>query len=325
LTLVPLQNARYTLPRRLEKPGRRLPMKSFATMAGWVACAGGLVLGPSLLAPAARGTAPPEERRDPASEVRAIFEKKCTQCHGAHLPKPKGKFGYVLDLKRLAGNPKLVVPFKPEESQLWELVSDGDMPPKKARAGPLTQKEKETIRAWIAAGARPPSRSTPSINPVNDDSRPQSLDLPFSKRLLGWIGKFHILVVHFPIALLLAAVAGEIWSMWKRRKDPWEAVRFCVLLGAAGAVVAAGLGWLHADVGGFGTGSRQILILALHRWVGTTTAVWAVALAVVSEVDARRGVRSKPFRIMLFIGALLVGAAGHLGGILVHGEDYYEF
>src|SRR5262249_37890097 len=49
------------------------------------------------------------------SEVRGIFSAKCSQCHGPNLVKPKGKFGYVQDLERMAANPKILVPFKPAE------------------------------------------------------------------------------------------------------------------------------------------------------------------------------------------------------------------
>ena len=70
-----------------------------------------------------------------ASAVRDIFSAKCTECHGDDLPRPKGRFGYVLDLERLAGNVHLVVPFRPDESELWKLVRDEQMPPAHAKAG----------------------------------------------------------------------------------------------------------------------------------------------------------------------------------------------
>jgi hypothetical protein len=63
------------------------------------------------------------ERANLASAVRNIFSAKCVECHGSDLPKPKGRFGYVLDLERLAGNAHLVVPFKPGESKLWQFVN----------------------------------------------------------------------------------------------------------------------------------------------------------------------------------------------------------
>jgi hypothetical protein len=100
-------------------------------------------------------------------------------------------------------------------------------------------------------------------------------------------------------------------------------VQFCVLGGAVGAVAAAVLGWLHADWGGYGAEAPRTL--ALHRWVGTAAAVWAAGLAVLAEVDSRRGVRSRRVRLLLFAGALLVGVAGHLGGILTHGEDFFNW
>src|SRR6516165_5425093 len=80
-----------------------------------------------------------------AEKVQKVFRAKCNQCHGSHLAKPKGKFGYILDLGRVASNPKIVVPGKPGESTLWELVSGDEMPPEDAKAGPLTAEEKDLI------------------------------------------------------------------------------------------------------------------------------------------------------------------------------------
>src|SRR5262249_14287899 len=86
----------------------------------------GAVASPAALAgtPAASG-----DERDWAVEVRAVFACKCAACHGSDLPKPKGRFGYVLDLRKVAKNPEMVIPFKPEESELWQLVRSNEMPP----------------------------------------------------------------------------------------------------------------------------------------------------------------------------------------------------
>jgi hypothetical protein len=179
------------------------------------------------------------------------------------VPKPKGNFGYVLDLRRLAADPKNVVPSKPEESVLWQLVRDGMMPAEGARAGPLTKDQKETIRAWIEAGA--PSTPIESSDPSPASAAADSPSAPAAKRqFLDWLGNFHVVVIHFPIALLLAAAAGESWFAGRRVRQPSPAVRFCVLLGAGGAIVAAVLGWLHA-ASGYGAGSPSIL--ACHRWL----------------------------------------------------------
>jgi hypothetical protein len=130
-----------------------------------------------------------------------------------------------------------------------------------------------------------------------------------------------VLVVHFPIALFLEAVLAELLSMWRKERTPSSVVQFCVLLGAAGAVSAAGLGWLHAAFSA--AGPRQILFI--HRWLGTLAAAWSVGIVVLSERDARSQRRSKKFRILLFLGAGLIGSAAHFGGMLVFGLNYFKW
>jgi uncharacterized membrane protein/mono/diheme cytochrome c family protein len=262
------------------------------------------------------------EQRDLAAEVKAVFQAKCVQCHGPQVRKPKGKFGYILDLKKLAADPDKVVPGKPEESQLWQLVHDDEMPPEEAKNGPLTAEQKEIIRAWIEAGAPSTSSVSPAA-PTPTAPSAESVPTPSAeKRFLRWLGKFHVMVVHFPIALLLAAAAGEVWSLWRRNGQPAPAVRFCVLLGAISAVVSAVLGWLHA-ASGYGLDSP--VILAWHRNFGTATAIASVILAVLSEIESRRGMRSWWFRLLLLLVALLVAVAGYFGGRLAYGDDFFNW
>lgn len=150
--------------------------------------------------------AAPPEQRNLAAEVKAVFQAKCAECHGPQVRKPKGKFGYVLDLKKLAADPDKVVPGKPEDSQLWQLVQDEEMPPEEAKAGPLAKEQKQIIHDWIAAGA-PSTSSEPPAAPTPTTPSTESVPTPSAeKRLLRWLGKFHVIVVHFPIALLLAKV-----------------------------------------------------------------------------------------------------------------------
>lgn len=276
---------------------------------------------------ASDGPPAPAGSGDRASQVRAVFAVKCVQCHGPDVAKPKGKFGYVLDLKRVAGNPKIVVPFQPDESKLWTLVHDDEMPPEDAKAGPLTEAEKEIIHGWIAAGAPasapPPVAAASPSTPPPAEATTEPPRVSTAKRTLRWLGKLHILVIHFPIAFIMGAAIGELLCAWKRVQLPSPAVRFCVLLGAGGAVCAVALGWLHADMGGYGAISGQLLLV--HRWIGTSVGLCAVGMVLLSERDTRRQTRSQGFRILLLIGTLLVMAAGHFGGLMVHGEDFFNW
>jgi hypothetical protein len=60
-------------------------------------------------------------------------------------------------------------------------------------------------------------------------------------------------------------------------------------------------------------------VLRLHRCLGTIASVWVAVLALLSEVEARREQRSQLFRLILWIGALLIELTGHFGGILAQG------
>jgi mono/diheme cytochrome c family protein len=270
---------------------------------------------------ASAGAPAPEVKPDLAGDVRAVFAAKCARCHGPELSRPRSGFGHILDLRRLAADSEKIVPFKPAESGIWQQVQDGEMPPPNSPTGPLTAHEKEAIRAWIAAGA-PAESSAPGKEmislPPQEANEPPSL--PILWRFLVWLGKFHLLVLHFPIALLVAAMVGESWSVWTGNRTPSPAVRFCLGLAAASAVPALALGWLFALDGHGSSG-----LLVLHRWLGTLAGVWAVALAGFAEADARRGVRSRSTRGLLFSGVLLVSIAAHFGGLMVHGKDFYNW
>lgn len=267
------------------------------------------------------------------SRVRSIFLAKCSECHGRGLSRPRAAL-YLHELGQLAANPEWVVPHEPEKSYLWTLIRNDDMPAKGAKAGPLNAEEKETIRAWIAAGAPVPSSS--ASPPVSTSSASRPLEIAdavthappptppsMTTRLLAWIGKFHILVIHFPIALFAAAALAEAIAAWRGSRTPSPAVRFCIRLGTTSAIAAVALGWLHADVGGFGSASMSLL--ALHRWLGTTGGLWATAIALASERDCRRGKRSVRFRVLLWSGALLVAATAHFGGLMVHGNSFLDW
>jgi len=266
---------------------------------------------------ASRGAAP-EPKRDLGAEVRAVFAAKCAGCHGPDLAKPKGRFGYVLDLRKVASNPEMVVPSSPDESELWSLVSQGEMPPPESASAPLTDAEKETIRAWIAAGAPEALSQVPG----GPGATAGPAEAPVGGRTLRWLGKLHLLLIHFPIALLVAAGIGELVSLWRRSRVPSPTVRFCLTIAAVAIVPTVVFGWFHAAAGN-GIGSPQLL--TFHRWLGTATGVWVIGTTLWAERDARRGLRSRGVRVALAIGVVLVAATAHLGGLMARGSDFFDW
>src|SRR5579863_9978658 len=133
------------------------------------------------------------------------------------------------------------------------------------------------------------------------------------------IGKFHPLLVHFPIALVLAAAAAELVVIATARKA-WRQVAVANICAAAAiGIVTAITGWLFASSPSVDVTAS----LAWHRWLGIAGAVGAIGAALLSsrlQVSSRRSAFS--YRFLLFVTALLVAITGHLGGTLVWGAGF---
>lgn len=130
-------------------------------------------------------------------------------------------------------------------------------------------------------------------------------------------GRLHPLLVHFPIALLLAAAALELLA--GRVPSPRVARSAAAGLLAAGtwAALAAVLTGLRlAREGGYDPS-----LLSRHRWLGLAVAAVAVTAVVAKkrlpEAQARRAL--VPGSVLLVV---LIVAAGHDGGALAHGAAF---
>ena len=137
--------------------------------------------------------------------------------------------------------------------------------------------------------------------------------------LMAFIGKLHPLLVHFPIALVLAAAVAEL-AVIATTRQAWRIVAIAnIRAGAALAVVTAITGWLLAS----STLAEAGASLEWHRWVGMAGAAGAIGAALLSW--RLHGSSQRPafvYRLTLFVTALLVAITGHLGGALVWGAGF---
>jgi mono/diheme cytochrome c family protein len=89
-----------------------------------------------------------------AAKTMGIFHKHCYQCHKFDVAKGGIK---ILNYRLLVNVRKVVVPGKPEDSELYKLITSTDkasrMPPSEKR--PLSPEAIATIRQWIEEGAPP--------------------------------------------------------------------------------------------------------------------------------------------------------------------------
>lgn len=128
------------------------------------------------------------------------------------------------------------------------------------------------------------------------------------------LGRLHPVAAHFPIALLLAAAIAELMLLARPSTGLEVTSRFLVAGGAAGAVVAALLGW---TAGGWRLSDRSET-LGLHRWNGTAIA----ALAILATWLAFRSERRTALRVVLLVLAVAIVAQGYLGGEMVFGPNH---
>jgi uncharacterized membrane protein len=130
---------------------------------------------------------------------------------------------------------------------------------------------------------------------------------------LALFGRTHVIVIHFPIALLLMAALGEVCGRVRGRPAGWTAAT--LICGAMGAAVSMALGWLLVIYDGYDSS----VTLTLHQYLGTATAIFAVATAVLYWKLARERARWWTTSLIILTAAM-VAVTGHLGGTLVHGN-----
>lgn len=133
-----------------------------------------------------------------------------------------------------------------------------------------------------------------------------------------FLGRFHPILVHLPIGLLVVVPLMEIMGMTKRFRALREAAGFVLLVAAIGAVVAAYDGWFLARFGGYGGKG-----VVYHMWGGIVLAfLMLVAAATRHELSNRRWALGWFYPIVLVAAVGLMSWTGHEGGKLTHGEAF---
>jgi uncharacterized membrane protein len=131
----------------------------------------------------------------------------------------------------------------------------------------------------------------------------------------------HPIFVHFPIALVIAALLAEFLAYVRRDQATTDSANattfFCLSLAAASCILAGTSGWMLASLEEFHGEAADTLLL--HRWGGvslTLVVTLSWALAYLGKLRA--------FRTVLVLGSGLTLGVGHTGGTLVHGDDLVQ-
>ena len=238
-----------------------------------------------------------------AGQVQEVLVRRCASCHGSDVRRPKGGFGYVDDIRRVAED--YVEATSLEEADLWYWIAEAEdrMPPSKSKTGPLTLEETGLIRWWIQAGAptRMPGREPSVAKPIVEAED------------VAWLALAHPLLVHFPIALVLLATLMEFLALVGLIKS-LGAIRLVLVLAAVSTVLTAFSG---ASLGA-GAGAR----VEGHEQAGWITLGCVLAATILRELAQRSPRWIWPARLMLLVAAVAVSWTAHLGGTLVWPEHW---
>ncbi len=129
------------------------------------------------------------------------------------------------------------------------------------------------------------------------------IELP---RLVAWMGRFHPLVLHFPIVLLLLCAFLGLTG----KKVPKPLFTIAVLLSLLTAISGFFLGKENSIKGD---------LLFWHQWMGGALALLAAIWYGLDASKLRKPMLSKSIQLLL-VG--LIFFTGHYGGMVTHGEDF---
>jgi uncharacterized membrane protein len=126
----------------------------------------------------------------------------------------------------------------------------------------------------------------------------------------------HVVLIHFPIALLIAAVAFDYLAQWTKNRTLAAAAYFNLLLAAVSTVpvVATGLAaWQWAL-----EGQELEGVLLMHLVLGCLSSVLIWLVFLIHLRVRRKPEESLPkYRLPIeAVAVFLVGLTGHLGGFL---------
>ncbi|MEL6193232.1 MAG: c-type cytochrome domain-containing protein [Bacteroidota bacterium] len=129
-----------------------------------------------------------------------------------------------------------------------------------------------------------------------------------------FIGRFHPLLVHIPIGVLLVAIGFDLISRRKAFQVLAPSVPLLYLIGALGGAFSCITGYLLSSNGEYA--SDQV---DPHMWAGIILTVLAFFLYLAKQKLQLPSILSLTLPISSLI---LLTVTGHLGGNLTHGETY---
>lgn len=146
-----------------------------------------------------------------------------------------------------------------------------------------------------------------------------------SSSLIGFAGKFHPMVTHFPIALILSALLFSILTGVLQIQIMDDVSVYCIYLAALTGIGTVLLGLAAGSAASYPSFLSEYF--SWHRLLGIATALVTILTAYMGSRFLRQSTAATvwSYRIILLVNAILVGVTGHFGAMLAFGPDHFNF
>lgn len=131
-----------------------------------------------------------------------------------------------------------------------------------------------------------------------------------------WIGGFHFIILHFPIALINMAAIAEFLYFWTKKSIFDLSATFMLITAAILIVPTALFGYIYSTTAVY----HGLLadFLWWHMWFGISTAILTIVTA---YLKVKKGTIPL-YYILLFVVFFLVNITSMLGGAMTHGPKH---
>jgi uncharacterized membrane protein len=125
----------------------------------------------------------------------------------------------------------------------------------------------------------------------------------------------HVVLIHFPIALFITAVAFDLIAQWTKRRGLADTAYYNLMVAAISTIPVFATGILAWQFQLEGQKLKGILLLHLALACVSSVIIWLVWWV---HFRARRRAEALPsYRLAIeFLGVAMVALTGHLGGFL---------
>lgn len=167
-------------------------------------------------------------------------------------------------------------------------------------------------------------------SPVSDSDQPElshdhGTDHGDSSSSVRFIGKFHPMLTHFPIALVVSALLFMALAAILQNQTMNYVSVYSIYFAALTGIGTVLIGLAAGSAASYPSFLSDYL--SWHRLLGIATGIVTIVTAFAGRRLLQKSSKGTAwaYSIALIVNAIMVGVTGHLGATLVFGPDHFNF